>query len=294
MFFGLKLSHLVFSATEQVSITLQCKNTTIQEALSAATMAESFLQRQREDNSFEMFYSSVVHVSQTNEYTSDPVLPRYRRLPKRIDDGVPQHRYTSAKQYFRVQYFEVIDLLKGEISNRFSQTSLAVPKAVEELLISASNSNSTDANICVPDIIATTYARDCNIRKLQCQLIMLPDLVSAYKSLQNLSILTVTSVRTVGEMLNSVPMAKTMFSEINVLLRLYMTIPITTATAERSFSTLRRLKSYLRSTMTEKRLNNLLLVHTHKDLSTTLDLIKIAQLFVSANDRRKNYFGNFL
>ena len=87
-FFGLKLSHLVFSATEQVSITLQCKNTTIQEALSAAAMAESFLQRQRKDNSFEMFYSSVV--SQANEYNiSDPVLPRYRRPPKRIDDDAP-------------------------------------------------------------------------------------------------------------------------------------------------------------------------------------------------------------
>ena len=153
---GLKLSHLVFSATEQVSITLQCKNTTIQEALSAAAMAESFLQRQRKDNSFEMFYSSVV--SQANEYNiSDPVLPRYRRPPKRIDDGAPPHHFTSAKEYFRVQYFEVIDLLKGEISKRFSEKSLAVPKTVEELLINACNSNSTDENICVPDIVANTY-----------------------------------------------------------------------------------------------------------------------------------------
>ena len=144
--FWLKLSNLVFSATEQVSITLQCKNTTIQEALSAAAMAESFLQQQRKDNSFEMFYSSV---SQANEYNiSDPVLPRYRRPPKRIDDGAPSHHFTSAKEYFRVQYFEVIDLLKGEISKRFSEKSLAVPKAVEELLINACNSNSTDENVC--------------------------------------------------------------------------------------------------------------------------------------------------
>ena len=240
----------MFSATEQVSLTLQGKNTTIQEALSAATMAESFLQRQIKVNSFEMFYSSVL--TEANEYNiGDPILPCYRRLPKRIGDGAPPHRFTSAKEYFCVQYFEVIDLLKGEMSNRFNEKSLAVPKAVEELLINASNSSSTDENICVPDIVANAYARDCNMKKLQYQLLMLPDLVSAYKSLQNLTIFTVTSVRTVGEMLNSVPMAKT-FSEINLLLRLYITIPITTATAERSFSTLCRLKSYLRSTMTEK------------------------------------------
>ena len=95
-------------------------------------------------------------------------------------------------------------------------------------------------------------------------------------------------------MLISVPIVQTMFSEINVLLRLYMTIPITTATAERSFSTLRHLKSYLRSTMTDKRLNSLLLIHTHKDLCNKPDLVKIAQYFVSANNCRKNYFGNFL
>ena len=53
----------------------------------------------------------------------------------------------------------------------------------------------------------------------------------------------------------AVPMAATMFSEVDVLLQLYLTIPATTATAERSFSALRRVRTYLRSTMTEKRLN---------------------------------------
>ena len=53
----------------------------------------------------------------------------------------------------------------------------------------------------MPDIVANTYARDCNMKKLQHQLLMLPDLVSAYKSLQSLTVFTVTSVRTVGEML---------------------------------------------------------------------------------------------
>lgn len=39
-YFGLKLSHLVFSATEQASCALQSKNTTVQEALKAANMAK--------------------------------------------------------------------------------------------------------------------------------------------------------------------------------------------------------------------------------------------------------------
>ena len=48
-YFGLKLSHLVFSATEQTSIALQGKSTTIQEALTSASMATSYLVRHRDD-----------------------------------------------------------------------------------------------------------------------------------------------------------------------------------------------------------------------------------------------------
>ena len=43
-----------------------------------------------------------------------------------------------------------------------------------------------------------------------------------------------------------------------------LTLPITTATAEKSFSALRRLKTYLRSTMKEDRLSWLALMHIHK------------------------------
>ena len=39
-YFGLKLSHLIFSGTEQRSISLQSKNTSVQEALSCAQVSE--------------------------------------------------------------------------------------------------------------------------------------------------------------------------------------------------------------------------------------------------------------
>jgi hypothetical protein len=44
-----------------------------------------------------------------------------------------------------------------------------------------------------------------------------------------------------------------MFPSVSKLMIIFATLPVTTATAERSFSTLRRLKSYLRATMTEER-----------------------------------------
>uniref|UniRef100_A0A1X7ST17 HAT C-terminal dimerisation domain-containing protein n=1 Tax=Amphimedon queenslandica TaxID=400682 RepID=A0A1X7ST17_AMPQE len=64
--------------------------------------------------------------------------------------------------------------------------------------------------------------------------------------------------------------AQKCFPDILTVLQIAMTIGITTASAERSFSSLRRLKSYLRSTMSQERLNHLSLLHIERDLSTKL------------------------
>ncbi|XP_003746175.2 zinc finger MYM-type protein 1 [Galendromus occidentalis] len=55
--------------------------------------------------------------------------------------------------------------------------------------------------------------------------------------------------------LNHCPAAD--FPKINILLRILATYPVTTASAERTFSSLRLLKTYLRSVMGEARLNGL-------------------------------------
>ena len=61
----------------------------------------------------------------------------------------------------------------------------------------------------------------------------------------------------------------------------------------RTFSALKRLLTYLRSTMTEKRLNNCLLLHVHKELTDQLNITDIANEFISANSDRNRYFGSF-
>ena len=59
--------------------------------------------------------------------------------------------------------------------------------------------------------------------------------------------------------------SKTMLCEIPHLLHIALTIPVTSATAEGTFSALRRLKTFLRSSMTQPRLNHVMLLHIHKE-----------------------------
>ena len=51
-----------------------------------------------------------------------------------------------------------------------------------------------------------------------------------------------------------------LFPNITVALRIFLTMPVTVASGERSFSKLKIIKNYLRSTMSQKRLSNLSII----------------------------------
>jgi hypothetical protein len=55
------------------------------------------------------------------------------------------------------------------------------------------------------------------------------------------------------------------------LLQILTTLPVTTANIERSFSTLIRLKTYLRNTTCENRLNGLAMMNIHSDIMINPD-----------------------
>lgn len=59
---------------------------------------------------------------------------------------------------------------------------------------------------------------------------------------------------------------KDIYPNIYIALKIFATLPVSTATPERSFSTLRRLKTYLRSTMGQDRLTDLATVNIHREI----------------------------
>lgn len=69
----------------------------------------------------------------------------------------------------------------------------------------------------------------------------------------------------------------------------YMTIPPTTCTVERSFSTLRRVKTWLRNTMCQDRLSNLCLLSVHRDRIKEINLKELAIDKFSKNKRNLQF-----
>ena len=55
-------------------------------------------------------------VLEARKLTGEPMLPRQRRIPRKVDDGAPNHLFESPEDFFRKQYFKVLDLLVSEIT----------------------------------------------------------------------------------------------------------------------------------------------------------------------------------
>ncbi len=286
-FYGLKLAGQVFAASEHLSTVLQGKETNAQQAQQAATQVVKFYQKMRTPEKFTEHFNAIVQDSEGK--TQSPTLPRYRKMPKRLDDGSEEHRFGTVEEYYKQAYFEVLDLLVAELSRRFSQKSFGIVGELESMFLDAANGKEYH----IPDTVMDLYKEDVDFKRLEFQLRILPDTIKSVSFEKGCSVKKVTIIDTIVDTLNSSSVLKRMFSEVSVLLRIYLTIPVTTASSERSFSCLRRLKTYLRSTMTQQRLNNILLLHTNKDLTDELCLAKIAEEFVTVNDRRRGYFGTF-
>eukprot|EP00102_Acyrthosiphon_pisum_P026572 XP_016663782.1 PREDICTED: 52 kDa repressor of the inhibitor of the protein kinase-like [Acyrthosiphon pisum] len=59
------------------------------------------------------------------------------------------------------------------------------------------------------------------------------------------------------------------FPNIFTLLKILCTLPVSTATPERTFSSLKRVKTYLRNCMKEDRLNGLVLLSYYRNIEIT-------------------------
>jgi len=80
---------------------------------------------------------------------------------------------------------------------------------------------------------------------------------------QELSFSTRFSSKTVEDFrrvfMDMTPEVRSMFPQVERLLRLCLVSPASSCSAERSFRALRRLKTWLRSTMTQRRLNHVII-----------------------------------
>ena len=88
------------------------------------------------------------------------------------------------------------------------------------------------------------------------------------------------------EVLNYLKHMEGCFPNAWVAYRILLTIPVTVASGERSFSRLKLIKNYLRSTMSQERLNGLAILSIENEMAEDVDCEEIISTFAAKTARR--------
>lgn len=282
--FALYLSELIFRHTDKLSQTLQNPDLSNVEGHRIAMLVVETLKGIRTDTSFDAFWEKI-ELSRISLDLDEPSLPRKRKTPARFQLGDGDYHFpASPKDHYRSQYFEALDLAMATIQDRFNQEGFKMLCKVEQLLMKA----------CAGENFVEMTAEICNFFTGDFDE---DDLNTELGTLHHLYISHTTespSIGTVKSALLSLSSAqRSLVGEVCKLLQILLVMPATNASSERSFSALRRIKTYLRSTTRQDRLNHLLVLNYHIERTDNLDMKAILNQYVNKSDARKSTFAMF-
>ena len=81
-------------------------------------------------------------------------------------------------------------------------------------------------------------------------------------------------------------------SNVITIVNLLHVNPCSSASGERTFSTARRIKTWLRANMNQERFNSVAILNHRKSRTDKINIVDIANSFV-CNDNRQRHFGKF-
>ena len=285
-FFALCFAHRLFERTDILSKELQNPKTSTVEGIFLTKHLKNEFMNWRKDDEFEKFWTRATHMAEKNG-ADPPKLPKKRRRPKRYEDGSEGFQHKLPKEFYRHQYFLVLDLLCGYMEKRIEEKALRVLCAIEDLLAAGWNSQPLDKKQL--DFVCDHYKFDLDKSRLTYQLNSLKNLRDSVENQPS----TLSNAHIVIDQIGKSQL-KEMVPQVCRLIKLYLVNSASTATCERFFSVLRRLKTFLRSTMNQSRLNSLCVLHVLKKETDNLNIKSLINDFVCANNlahlKNSDYF----
>nr|TKW14774.1 hypothetical protein SEVIR_5G188900v2 [Setaria viridis] len=273
---GMVIWHDILFAVNKVSKKLQSPAMCIDSTLKQIQGIMQYFENYRNEG----FSSSLIIAKGiATDMGVEASFPEKRRATrkKQFDESNCQEEILEAEKAFEVEYFFVlVDMAIASLKNRFEE--LMMFKDIFGFLMSSSTLKSLNDNeleeCCIK--FAETFSFDGSSD------VEVYDLISELKIMKFTLPNDVMSAMEIFEHVRDVDC----YPNVSIAYRLLFTVPVTVASAERSFSKLKLLRNYLRSTMTQERLNGLATLCIEKKLLDEIDINSIISDFASRNVRR--------
>lgn len=271
-FLGLSLIVKPLALLEQLSVTLQAEKMDFDSVEESVKKVGELLKKYRESEFQKSIDIAVKLPEEISDVTIRPLKePRQKKIPARLGGGC-RTATTGFEQHYRKEYYQFLDRISVEIKERFS-------------------TNGSDSDL-------SSYKKLAGIFKTG----EIPAIVKNYPELDNIKLSyqvkdfrEKTGAASVFEARKAYqampPLERVLHPQVFNLLKILLVCPVSSSACERSFSTLRRLKTWLRNRLSQERLNSNIVCTIHKELLMSVDVNDILNNFININPMRRRKFG---
>ena len=207
---------------------------------------------------------------------------RSRKKTRRNPTEAEEYVHPTEEDVFKVSvFYKALDTLLLQLSERFK----AVDKVAHlfEFIVNTPVSPSNEIVMEQAKRLAENYPNDVIKEDLE------EELRHYAKFCQDLGVRVSAKKNKAIALLNYIFEKKieTLYPQICICLRIFLSIPVSVASGERSFSKLALIKNRLRSTMTQDRIANLMVLSIEHRLARSLDFEYLIDTFAVEKARKK-------
>lgn len=253
---------------------LQKKGLNIHDCAQKLKALETLLREQRDD----IAKLGIEYAEKMCAELNLPTDPQNRTRTTKLLPGEKRNTSDAPLTYKDLMQNEVrtcIDCVTSEMANRFQQMH-EIAERFSFLTPSKLLNREVSINV---DLVDSDDADIAEIPRERQRLIHFIEAAQTTVSLKEQGPLELLQFIQQFELADSVP-------NLVVLLRISLTIAISVATCERSFSKLKLIKNYLRSTMGNERLSSLAIMSIERDTADTVDFEDVINSFAAMKARK--------
>jgi len=263
----------VYIETLPLSRKLQTTEIDLLQAMNLTISLQSSIDNLRSnENNFKVIFDRAVHLAEAMN------IEVTKKRTTRRQTGRSNPETNSLEDYYRISIYNCfLDFYKSELMERFSKhidilsgfSALFMPVEgnFDEIYQQNFEKIARFYGEYLQNETSSIYAELKSWRK--------------YVAMTQQQLEIKPTVSTINSLKNC---PKEVFPNIHILLQILITLPVTTAEPERTFSTLKRIKTFLRNRMAEDRLNGLAALNIHT--SIPVKICDVFEVFASSKERK--------